>query len=184
MLTGMNGDHLPAAASAGHIADALRRAGVPGSTRVREVAVESDRPTILSRIIRLRLSYDGTVTGAPNSVILKTGLPDRIGSGWKAGLQEVAFYSKVAAATEPRLVPRCFEALWDATNDQWHLLLEDLSDTHVIASVWPLPPTLEQCEASSRRGLGSTRRGGTIRVSAVRSGPGVTQRRAIAFCRT
>ena len=93
MLTGMNGDHLPAAASAGHIADALRRAGVPGSTRVREVAVESDRPTILSRIIRLRLSYDGTVTGAPNSVILKTGLPDRIGSGWKAGLQEVAFYS-------------------------------------------------------------------------------------------
>ena len=145
MLTGMNGDHLPAAASAGHIADALRRAGVPGSTRVREVAVESDRTTILSRIIRLRLSYDGTATGAPNSVILKTGLPDRIGSGWKAGLQEVAFYSKVAAATEPGLVPRCFEALWDATTDQWHLLLEDLSDTHVIATVWPLPPTSEQC---------------------------------------
>ena len=150
MLTSMNGEPLPGAAAAGHITDALRRAGVQGSTRVREVAVESDRTTILSRIIRLRLSYEGTVTGAPISVILKTGLPDRIGSGSKAGLQEVAFYSKVAAATEPRLVPRCFEALWDATTDQWHLLLEDLTDTHVIATVWPLPPTSEQCESIVR----------------------------------
>ena len=147
--------------------------------------MESDRTTILSRIIRLRLGYDGNVTGAPNSVILKTGLPDRIGSGWKAGLQEVAFYSKVAAAMEPRLVPRCFEAHWDATTDQWHLLLEDLTDTHVIATVWPLPPTSEQCESIVRTpGLDSMRRGGTIRVWAARSEPGATKRPAIACCRT
>jgi hypothetical protein len=113
---------------------------------VRGVAVESDRTTILSRIIRLRLGFEGVVTGAPKSVILKTGLPDRIGGGWNAGRQEVAFYSTVAAATEPCLVPRCFEAVWNPTTDDWHLLLEDLTDTHVMATVWPLPPTTEQCE--------------------------------------
>jgi thiamine kinase-like enzyme len=147
MLTGMTGEQLPRAANAAHITEALRRANVPGDIRVREVAVESSRATILSRIVRLRLGYDGTAAGAPTSVILKTGLPGRIGSGWQAGLQEVAFYRKIAAAMEPRLVPRCYEAHWDAVTGDWHLLLEDLTDTHVVPTAWPLPPTMEQCEA-------------------------------------
>jgi len=32
----------------------------------------------------------------------------------------------------------------------WHLLLEDLTDSHFIATEWPLPPTLEQCESIIR----------------------------------
>ncbi len=144
MLTNVTRLQLPAAAKAAHITEALRHAGVPGSPRVHEVAAESDSTTILSRIIRLRLSYEGNVAGAPNCLILKTGLPERIGSGLQGGLQEVEFYSKVATATDPRLFPRCFEA--HATTDDWHLLLEDLTDTHAIATVWPLPPTSEQCE--------------------------------------
>ena len=44
------------------------------------------------------------------------------------------------------LVPRCFEAHWDSDTNAWHLLLEDLTDTHVVATTWPLPPTTEQCE--------------------------------------
>src|ERR1043166_2150696 len=62
---------LPMAADAQHLADALRRCGVLGGGRVSGVAVESSRPTLLSRIIRLRLSYDGA-EGGPNTVILKT----------------------------------------------------------------------------------------------------------------
>jgi hypothetical protein len=30
------------------------------------------------------------------------------------------------------------------------LLLEDLTDTHFIATEWPLPPTLAQCETMVR----------------------------------
>ena len=142
----MMSSSLPGVAQAGHITEALRRVNLPANTRVREVVMESSRPTILSRIIRLRLCYDGTATDAPETLILKTGLPERIGSGWKAGLQEVAFYRDVAVATKPLLVPRCFEAFYDATTENWHLLLEDLTDTHIIATTWPLPPTAEQCE--------------------------------------
>ena len=110
MLTGMTGEQLPGAAAATHITEALRHAGVPGSTRVREVAVESDRPPSCHESFDCGWATRVIVTAAPNSLILKTGLPERIGSGLQAGLQEVEFYSKVAAAMDPRLVPRCFEA--------------------------------------------------------------------------
>src|SRR5262249_5131312 len=79
------------------------------------------------------------------TVIFKTGLPARAGAHWQAGRQEVAFYTHVVPLMPPRLVPRCFDALWDAQAQTWSLVLEDLTDSHVIATSWPLPPTLEQC---------------------------------------
>lgn len=103
-------DSLPAVAEAPSLTEALRRAGALGDdARVSAVKIESTRPTVLSRIIRLRLSYEGTAENAPASLILKTGLPERITPGWNAGRQEVAFYTKVAPAAPGIPVPRCFE---------------------------------------------------------------------------
>ncbi|HET6196829.1 MAG TPA: phosphotransferase [Acetobacteraceae bacterium] len=130
---------LPVAADPEYLTGALHRSGVPAAVRVREASVESDRTTILSRIVRLRLVCDGG--GAPRLVVLKTGLPGRSGGG----LKEVEFYARVAAAMPPGLVPRCFAAHHDASRGDWHLLLEDLTETHVIGTSWPLPPSAEQC---------------------------------------
>jgi hypothetical protein len=140
-------ERLPRYAEADTITEALWRSGLPRSTRVREVAVESARSTVLSRIVRLRLAYDGDAAGAPGSLILKTGLPERIGRGWTGGLQETAFYRDVAPATDPCLVLRGFAASCDTATGEWHLLLEDLTDTHTVATAWPLPLTTEQCAA-------------------------------------
>jgi hypothetical protein len=137
---------LPSATEAGHLTEALRRSGALADGRVREVAVESSRATLLSRIIRLRLAYDGDAAGAPSSVVVKIGLADAPPGLWNAGRQEVAFYNKVAATTPAGMVPRCFEAVSDAETKEWHLLLEDLTDSHFVATTWPLPPTVEQCE--------------------------------------
>jgi hypothetical protein len=49
---------LPRVATAAHLTDVLRRAGMLGQAAVDGVVVDSARLTILSRIIRLRLSYD------------------------------------------------------------------------------------------------------------------------------
>lgn len=138
-------DALPSAADARHLSEALRSAGVLGSGRVRDVVIDHTRTTVLSRIVRLRLIYDGAAGDAPRTVIFKTGLPERAGALWDAGRQEVAFYTQVAPLMPTRLVPRCFDALWDAQAPAWSLVLEDLTDSHVIATPWPLPPTLEQC---------------------------------------
>src|ERR1044072_1301491 len=109
---------LPAAADAQHLTDALRRCGALGDGRAREVAVESSRPTLISSIPRLRLSCDGG-DGAPGTVILKPGLPDRADALSDGDGREVEFYTTVAAAM-PHLVPRCFEAVSDPDTKAWH----------------------------------------------------------------
>jgi hypothetical protein len=128
------------------ITDALRRYGAAPDRAVRDVAIESSRDTILSRITRLRLSFDGDPGHAPQTLILKTGRPGGHGGRWMAGRKEVAFYRDVATAMTERLVPRCFAAHWDEATEDWHLLLEDLGESHFVATAWPLPPALEQCE--------------------------------------
>jgi hypothetical protein len=143
----MTAEILPAALSADQLSDVLRHCGVLENGSVSNVVVDSSRATILSRITRLRLNYAGKAPGAPSTLILKTALPERIGNpSWDAGRQETAFYNDVAAKMPVGLVPRCFEAKWEADTRAWHLLLEDLTDSHVVATMWPLPPTAEQCE--------------------------------------
>src|SRR5215470_6279170 len=105
----MTTESLPEVIDAEHLTYALRRSGVLGDGRVRDITVESSRATLVSRIVRLRLAYDGAAD-APSSIILKTGLPDGPGNLWNSGRQEVAFYTQVAPAISGRVVPRCFEA--------------------------------------------------------------------------
>ena len=140
----MTPEALPKVVDAKYLTCTLRRCGALGEGRVRDVAVESSRPTLLSRIMRLRLTYDGAVAG-PASLVLKTGLADRAAELADLGRREVEFYTAVAGAMSARLVPRCFEAVWEGEAKTWHLLLEDLTDSHFVATKWPLPPTLEQC---------------------------------------
>lgn len=114
--------------------------------RVLTVEAEAPRDQLLSRIVRLRLGYEGAAATAPRSLILKIGLPgDANDRPFVLGANEVAFYAKVAPATPAGLVPRCFDSAWHAETRQWHLLLEDLTDTHEIATQWPLPPSESLC---------------------------------------
>lgn len=145
----MNLNFLPKAAEAEHLTDAFRQAGLLGDGHVTSIVIESSRDTILSQIKRLRLSYKGG-SDAPKTIILKTEIPRRAGGTAKAGRHEVTFYRQVAAVMSASLVPRCFGADWDADTKAWHILLEDLSDSHVIATQWPLPPTMDQCEGILR----------------------------------
>ena len=124
----------------------LRRCGVLGEGRVVAVDAEAPRDQLVSRIVRLRPSYDGASAAAPRSLILKIDLPGSVNDGpFLRGASEVTFYSKIAPAMPAGLVPRCFDAAWQADTRQWHLLLEDLADTHEIATQWPLPPDEMLC---------------------------------------
>jgi hypothetical protein len=128
------------------IAAALQRHGGFGDAVLRDVVVESTRPTILSQITRLRLTWQHAGPGVPETLILKTGLPGHDHGSWTVGPREVTFYRDIAVAMTDRVVPRCFSAHWDPGTEGWHLLLEDLGETHVIATTWPLPPSPAQCE--------------------------------------
>jgi thiamine kinase-like enzyme len=146
----MTTDTLPPAANADHLTMALRKAAVLGDGRVRDVAIRSSRDTIVSHIIRLDLSYDGPAHEAPPSVILKVAHSNYASALWNSGRQEVAFYTEIAPLMSAHLAPRCYEGSWNAETHAWHLLLEDLTDSHQIGTVWPLPPTFKQSKSIVR----------------------------------
>ena len=103
--------------------------------RVLSVEAEAPRNQLVSCIVRLRLGYEGAAKAAPRSLILKIPLPgDRNDRPFVQGASEVAFYAKVAPAMPAGLVPRCFGSDWQDETRELHLLLEDLTDTHEIAT--------------------------------------------------
>jgi hypothetical protein len=134
------------ALSAEHLTDVLRRAGAVPGGRVSRVDIESSREVLLSRIVRVRLAYEGSAADAPERLFLKTAYAGSPFDVTDAGRKEVEFYDHVAAVMPARLVPRCFEAAWEAEAKHWHLLFEDLTDSHATVAEWPLPPTDAQCE--------------------------------------
>src|SRR5712671_1689850 len=91
----MISEPLPLAAQPEYLTEALRRSGALGEGCVSDVVVENSRKTILSRIIRLSLSYKGAAAEAPGSLILKTGLPERVDAKWNSGRREVAFTGRL-----------------------------------------------------------------------------------------
>ncbi|MBV8398299.1 MAG: hypothetical protein JOZ17_06125 [Acetobacteraceae bacterium] len=142
---------LPDAAKPDHLTDALRRHGVLSAGRVRDVTTDAPRDTLVSRIVRLKLAYEGPAEKAPASLILKMWRArDGVPEAWAA--REVLFYDTVAPATLPGPLLRCFDAGQSPQTKAWHLLLEDVTDSHRIATEWPLPPTEPQCRAIDEEG--------------------------------
>src|SRR6185436_13722733 len=131
---------LPAAVEPSHLTAILRAADVLPEGRVTSVRSVHSFPTVLSRFHRLKLECEGAADGALRHLYLKSGLPDSPGAAMDSGRREVAFYTAVAPATPAGLLPRCFDAQASPDGSTWHLLLEDLTDTHFIATPWPLPP--------------------------------------------
>lgn len=139
---------LPAAVEPDVLTETLRKAEVLSAGRVTAVRAVHSFPTVLSQFHRLKLDYENAPDTAPRHLYLKTDLPGRSVADMNSGPREVAFYTTVAPATPPGLLPRCLDA--QVTSSAWHLLLEDLTDTHTIATPWPLPPTVDQTEAIVR----------------------------------
>src|SRR5690349_10947529 len=125
----MTAHALPASTEPDRLTMSLREAGVLPRGRVTSVRSVHSFPTILSVLHRLKLDYEDAASGAPRHLYLKTGLPGSAGEALNSGRQEVTFYRTVAPATPPGLLPLCVNAEIDAAG-AWHLLLEDLTDTH------------------------------------------------------
>jgi len=137
---------IPSWLTAEWLSDVLRRSGDLSNGRVESFRVESARNTLISSVGRIRPMYSGAPDAGPSSLFFKT-LRDDIGSALLHGhRREAEFNVSVAPGTPPDLLPRCYDATFLDEGREFHLLFEDLSDTHAVVSAWPLPPTLEQCE--------------------------------------
>src|SRR5258705_240594 len=140
----MTAETFPTAAEARHLTEVLRHCGVLGSARVGDVTVANAFVKQRSHTRRLRLSYEGDARDAPEFLILKMGHLDSAGRSAYATQREVAFYRDIAPSLPVGIVPRCLEVVESTDTTAWHMLLEDLSDSHFFATEHPLPPTKPQ----------------------------------------
>ena len=118
-----------------HLSALLRAAGELDNDQIAQVVVESERQTLVSTTRRLRVDLDGGSRRL--RLFLKAPRTD---SGIDiTSSREAAFYMHVAPLSPPDLLPRCFDAA-DGDAAGWHVLLEDLTDSHEVVTEWPIPP--------------------------------------------
>lgn len=127
------------------LSGALRRAGVLTTGAV--VAVQAaSQTTFTAASLRLVVTYSVDARCAsdplPASLFLKLSTPD---TPPRFAERESAFYTRVAAAMSDPPVPVCYDAVFSPDSGRCHILLEDLSATHLSPASFDLP--LEQCEA-------------------------------------
>lgn len=113
------------------LTEVLRREGVLDHGSV--VAFEQQPNAAFNSHTRhLTPIYEGADKSvAPAHLLLKCSLP----AAWaqRAGAREVAFYKLVEGLPDhPPVIVRCYDAVYDAESGNSHILLEDLSDTHIL----------------------------------------------------
>jgi hypothetical protein len=123
---------------------ALTRAGALSTGEVRAVRVVSSGATPVSTVTRLALTYAPGGTG-PSRLFLKTPKPGLASDVSRTlGEREVRFYRDLAPAMADAPLIRCYSAGSDSAGS-WHLLLDDLTETHASGArqAPPSPSTLQ-----------------------------------------
>jgi thiamine kinase-like enzyme len=126
------------------LTESLRHAGVLDRGCV--VAVDQDTSKPFGAIVsRLTVRYDEDASAdAPRKLFLKMANPEIHREYPGRGKREVEFYGAIPAADYGGLpLPRCYDAGF--SDEGFHLLLDDLTDSHVILA-HPLPPSRVQSE--------------------------------------
>lgn len=159
------------------LTDVLRRQEALAGIRVTKVRVDEAKQSFMASIAKLRIGYDGDPpVGSPTRLFLKTSRPPDQPASSASGRGEIAFYRTGAPAMADPPVPRCYDAAFEDATQRFHLLLEDLSESHRELSDYPLPRRSSRARASSRPSPGSMPRCGAIRGSATASAPGFPTR--------
>lgn len=131
---------------------ALDRDCVPGTAQVADVRVEDQGSSSNASLAIVRVTYRGQVPAAsPARLFLKmTKVPDAPGEQHSGvGRREVRFYGSIAPQMTDPPVPHCYDAVFGGESQRFHLLLEDLTETHHSIKadlLGPLP-----CRAPGRR---------------------------------
>jgi len=119
------------------LTEALARGGTLSGGRVRDVGAGTER-SVWSQIVRLRPHYEDVPGDPPAALLLKICAGDQA----VFGPSEVLYYTRDYIDLPDAPIPRCHDAQFSAAPRAYHVLMDDLSETHT--NTWELPPTLER----------------------------------------
>lgn len=113
----------------------LSHSGALTSGRVTSIDLESSE-RILSTSTRLRIAYSEDATGAvPPRLFLKTVNADQDEDFF--GASEVNYYRRDYEGLACAPIPRCYDAVFSEERRCYHLLLDDLTESHIEAKYKP-----------------------------------------------
>ena len=129
------------------LTEILRDAGALNSGAVRRIDAQPSRSTPVSTVTRLTVDYGTSAPeSAPTRLFLKTPKPDLPSFvSIQLGDREVRFYRDLAPAMLGSPLVRCYSAVFEAESGGWHVLLDDLTESHMTFKS-PDPPTLAICK--------------------------------------
>jgi hypothetical protein len=121
--------------TAGWVESVLRSSGALVEGRIQSIDVQPNTADN-SRNARIAVRYTPASTGAlPAKLFLKLCMGNGV-----FGPSEVLYYTRDYAGLDDAPMPRCFGAQYQESPRAYHLLLEDVSDTHT--SNWAREPAL------------------------------------------
>lgn len=113
----------------------LMRSGALSRGRVVSFEVATNE-RILSTSTYLRIAYSSDATGAmPSHLFLKTVNADQDEDFF--GASEVNYYMRDYKGVACAPIPRCYDAVFSEEHRRYHLLLDDLAETHIEAKHKP-----------------------------------------------
>lgn len=119
----------------------LQRGGV---TRI-EIAEQSSQKGTFGNTASLAVTYPRDTTGpGPRQLFLKVSKAHLHPEVLALGAREVGFYDALRGHAERLPIPQCYDSAYDAQSGHSHILIDDLSSTHVQPA-YPLPPGPGQC---------------------------------------
>jgi hypothetical protein len=122
------------------LTDVLTRSGALSYGRVQSYELGTGHGN-WSTSAQLRLTYTLDASGeCPRSLFLKMVDTDT-GDGESFGDSEVTYYTRDYRDVPHAPLLKCYDALYDREQGRYHLLLDDVSETHIAAS--EKSPTLE-----------------------------------------
>ena len=125
------------------IEELLRNTKSLEHVEVKEIKIFRTFSTNTSNICLIQVKYSNkSLNMAPKALFLKMS---KEGFDPEVLKREVFFYNTVANQMgELPLIP-CYDAKYDVNTGRSHILLEDISKTH-LQTEWPIPPTNVNCE--------------------------------------
>ena len=112
--------------------------------KVTKIEKQSVPMPYASIITYLKVSYSGNAPkSAPMRLLLKRSKHE---DKWKWADKEVQFYNTIAKMMTNPPVAHCYDAVYSPQIGHYHVLLEDVSESHFVLESEHFPPSKRHCE--------------------------------------
>jgi len=125
----------------------FKKKGYLSNGKVTKIIKKNSQETLISNVHFLELNFSNeaqTESISPEIVVIIPKLND---IAKLLGKHEAKFYSIVAETMNEKPIPTCYDAAFSEETGLSHIILDDLSKTHIeFLKYAPLPPSKRYCE--------------------------------------